>query len=299
MNWKNKAIFSRAVDKIPYGHKLYFLAQKYIVGSVPRTLLPVQSVGRRYLQHVENFARLADGQTLKNGVLFEFGAGWELYSNIVQWMGGINNQFIVDITPLFKPELFNDIIEKIAQQADDLPDSLRVPTRKLGADWKRDLKNFYGIEYHAPMDAGATSLEDDSISFFASTNTLEHIPFDSIRKIILEMTRIGKPGALVSFEIGYWDHYRLVDSRISGFNYMQFSEAEWARYNPDSHYQNRLRHPDFLALFESHFDMIAVDPVHDPKAEKHLAKLDLDARFSNYSLEELAIESANFIMRVR
>ena len=53
----------------------------------------------------------------------------------------------------------------------------------------------------------------------------------------------------MSCVIDYLDHYSYFDKKISAYNYLQYSDATWALFNPALHYQNRLRHRDYLDLF--------------------------------------------------
>ena len=101
------------------------------------------------------------------------------------------------------------------------------------------------------MDAAKTVFEDGSIDACISTNTLEHIPENSIRLIFKELQRVLKANGVVSARIDYSDHYAHTDSSISLLNYLQYSDAEWKKFNHNSHYQNRLRHYDYVELFKS------------------------------------------------
>ena len=115
----------------------------------------------------------------------------------------------------------------------------------------------YGIQYNAPADAANTDLADGSIDVCISTATLEHIPEDSICKILSELHRIIKDGGLVSAVIDYSDHYSHTDGSISMLNFLKYSEDKWERYNHRSHYQNRLRHDRYIELFkENGFNLL-------------------------------------------
>jgi hypothetical protein len=49
--------------------------------------------------------------------------------------------------------------------------------------------------------------------------------------------------------IDYRDNVSYGDPGISIYNFLTFSDAEWARWNPRLSYQNRLRHSDYFKLF--------------------------------------------------
>ena len=113
----------------------------------------------------------------------------------------------------------------------------------------QNLIDFYHIDYKAPLDASATYFPDNYFDVCCSTNTLEHIPFDMIEKIFDELRRILKSGGKVSALIDYSDHYAHTDPSISMLNFLKFSDHDWSRYNHSCHFQNRLRHFEYEAIF--------------------------------------------------
>ena len=68
-----------------------------------------------------------------------------------------------------------------------------------------------------------------------STYTLEHIPADDIRRILVECNRILKPGGLILSLIDYQDHYSWLDLRISRYNFLRYSERQWRWFNSSLH----------------------------------------------------------------
>ena len=134
--------------------------------------------------------------------------------------------------------------------------SNRLLDRKLGIRSEKDLEK-YGIFYKAPADAKCTGLDHGSIDACISTNTLEHIPPKELEKIFSEIYRLLKTGGICSIKIDYSDHYSHTDQSISKLNFLRYSQIEWERFNHSNHYQNRLRHNDFLNLFRSlNFEII-------------------------------------------
>jgi SAM-dependent methyltransferase len=102
----------------------------------------------------------------------------------------------------------------------------------------------------APLDLRASSFTDGAFDACISTNTLEHIPGSDIVKIFTELRRVVRHDGLLSAVIDYSDHYAHTDARIGPLNYLQYSSAEFAKYNHSVHYQNRLRHYDYLRIFK-------------------------------------------------
>jgi len=72
-------------------------------------------------------------------------------------------------------------------------------------------------------------------------------------------------------------------------------------FNPALHYQNRLRHRDYLELFQAAGFYVVEDQHKEATATdlKTIKKLSLDKRFTAYSLPDLAVRSALLVLRKR
>ena len=95
------------------------------------------------------------------------------------------------------------------------------------------------------------------------------------------------------------DHYHWFDKSISVYNYLKFSDRVWSLVNSPIHYQNRLRHSDYMALAkESELEIVA-DEVQEPTVEDFdsLAQVPLAERFRSYEKRDLAIRGVNLILR--
>ena len=95
----------------------------------------------------------------------------------------------------------------------------------------------------------STGLPAGRVDFICSTSVLEHIPEGDIRTILGVCRRIAAPQALMSFVIDYHDHYASADPAITRFHFYRFGPLAWRLFNPANHYQNRLRHSDYIRLF--------------------------------------------------
>ena len=98
------------------------------------------------------------------------------------------------------------------------------------------------IQYLAPADAANTNLLDDSIDYHISTNTLEHIPYEVLRNIFIEVKRILKYKGIAIHFIDLSDHFEEQDNSISKINFLRFSNNEWTYIAGNQFaYCNRLR----------------------------------------------------------
>ena len=84
-----------------------------------------------------------------------------------------------------------------------------------------------------------------------STTALEHFKISDLKEYLSDLKNILKRGGLVSSIIDYSDHYSHTDSKISNLNYLKYSKNTWEKYNNQYLYQNRLRHQDYIKIFET------------------------------------------------
>jgi len=188
-----------------------------------------------------NIIKKHSSKSLKESVLFEFGAGKSLIQNLYlsQYF---RSQILVDLYPMINLPLVNNAVQILNANG------LLSHTQNINS--VADLNSFR-ISYKAPYDAENTDFDESFFDICISTNTLEHIPKASIINIFTELKRILNKNALLSLKIDYSDHYSHTDTKITPLNFLQYSEKEWDKYNHSAHFQNRLRHSDFRDLFLS------------------------------------------------
>ena len=294
MDWILKSKMFHTLERVPYGFELYYLIQKNITKSLPRDddnfMRHIETVHRHYKKILEYFGSVEDA------TYFEFGGGWDLCSNLLMYAYGFGHQNVYDLNPYARPELINHTIDRIGSV--NIPEAGRLPEKKVSTHVKGDLEGFYGIDYHAPADARNTGLQDGSVDVVSTTSVLEHIPVEDIRSIMREVGRICHAGSVIRFQIDYQDHYSYSDPNINHYNFLRFDEDQWERYNPAIYYQNRLRHHDYIRLFEESGFEILEETAHVPDdAVELLESLEISPQFSRYSLDELAPIWGEFVMR--
>jgi SAM-dependent methyltransferase len=147
----------------------------------------------------------------------------------------------------------------------------------------KSLLEFLNIEYIAPGDASHLNLPDSSVDFHTSYTVLEHIPPEIIKAILKEGKRILKQDGLFVHCIDYSDHFSHSDKSISSVNFLQFSDNSWDKIAGNRYmYMNRLRHDDFINLFQNLNCKILMD---EPDIDKSLIvqklNFELDPRFGS------------------
>jgi hypothetical protein len=239
--WKLKSQIFRIIDFLDATAVLYFI-QKNVTRRSSIKTIEIDTNWRKHQKALIDY-RCA-------GLVFEFGGGKSLAQNLFL-SSVVDRQIVVDLNPMMDIDLVNKSRASLANKV-----KLKSDVDILSLS---DL-NIYGIQYRSPYDAAKTDLNPNSLDACISTNTLEHIPVESIISIFMELNRVLKDSGIVSSVIDYSDHYAHTDSRISLLNYLNFSETDWQRFNHKCHYQNRLRHYDYKQIFdECGFEIISED----------------------------------------
>ena len=303
MDFKYKCYLQKVLSSIPKGEKLNFLIQKYITKKYPVTDKKFIQIVLSTKVHFDNFVKYRELPGDKEFTCYEFGAGWDLINPIGLSLLGIKRQYCIDIRQLVFPELLNDTIEKFRRLRKDLTFEYPMPENVpliTAENFRSILSDCFGIFYEAPMDARVTAFESSSVDLIVSNLTFEHIPECDIQKIFEECYRILKPGGIFSCVIDYRDHWSYFDSTISIYNFLKYSPEQWKRYNPSLHYQNRLRHSDYLsAIRQTCFEVVVDDPAFPSEEElESLKTLSIHSDFSSrYTIEELAIKESRMVLK--
>ena len=295
IGWRQKAALQRIIDKLPAAHRFNYLLQRHVTHGLPRADAKVTEAVELAAHHIDV---LSEHGTVPVGeaTFFEFGAGWDLAMPLALYALGAGHQVVVDIRPLVRADLVRDLAGRIDGFAPDRP--WRSPPTGPSLS---DVLTACGIDYRAPCDARATGLDDDSVDYVTSTNTLEHIPRTDLADILRECRRILRPGGAMSFQVDYQDHYWYFDKAISAYNYLRFDDQEWKRHNPSIHFQNRLRHSDYHQLYaEAGFEIVddvVARPSDDDLAT--VASLPPAPPFRHYDAVDLATRGARTVLRKR
>ena len=281
MSWRHKALLQLALSHFPLGERLNYFFQRFVTRSLPTTTAKFTEIVSIAKEHID-IVRQYYGRPLGEATFYEFGAGWDMIVPLALYSFGVERQIVVDIRKLLRPTIMK--CQRIPLDGA----TLRKPSKYID-DGQYDLpallKKNYGLEYRAPCDARHTGLKAGSIDCITSTNTLEHIPVRDIQAILQECHYLLQDDGLMSFRIDYQDHYSYFDKDISVYNFLQYSDKAWMLFSPKLHYQNRLRHRDYLKLLESAgFEILEERRKDGTNADlETIERLPLDKRFSGYS----------------
>lgn len=281
MQWRAKNLAFQVIDRIPSGRSVHSFLQKKVTGRF-HVKLNERNL-KTYQLPVEEFRKIPGARTA-----MEFGAGRSLLTPLLLSHAGAEAVYAFDLYRVATIEQVNAAIQQLRHL--------------LPGDWPQvadfaELETLYGIHYRAPGDARSTGLPDGSVDLIYSTATMEHIPAPDIKRILAEGRRILAPQGRMFFTIDYHDHYASSDPAIGYMNFYQFSREEWQRYNPPSHYQNRLRHSEFCTLFKDcGLSPIEARPIFDTWSETDLQRVRLHPDFQQFSHEDLTASNGLFVL---
>jgi SAM-dependent methyltransferase len=308
MNWRRKARVLSVLGAIPFGSVFYHAGQRWLGTN---RLDAGESV-RRALDLV---AMLREASRDPAGCDYlEIGTGWRPFVPVVLYLAGARRGITVDVNRWMTAAYARETclaagghLEVIAAQLgipldlvarryrelsrhlDAIP-ALRFGGTRALAGIMRALE----VEYRCPFDAGDTGLPPARLDFVLSSNVLEHVPPQTLAKIHRESWRVLKPGGLLAHRFNPQDHASHVDVRVTGANFVQFSDAEWRRCDGGRlGYHNRLRCVEHREMLERAGYRILVDRRRaDARAlaEIESGRLRVDPRFARFTPRELTEE---------
>lgn len=256
---------------------LHKLLQRRVTGRYHLNLTP---------ELLDVYGRHADvypGQ----GVALEIGSGSNLIAPLILSQAGVPEIVTVDINRLATLDQVNNLISQLKRR-----DSFWQEVSSF-----EELKSRYRIDYRAPADVRDCTDLVGRVGLVMSTSVLEHIPADDIRTILDKTVSFMLPGARQSHVVDYHDHYGSSDPSIGLFNFYRYNEAAWRRYNPPNHYQNRLRHSDYVALFKD--SGLQLDECRSRELDWSLPDLErvpLASPFEAYSRDDLLAANGFFTL---
>jgi Methyltransferase domain. len=234
MDWETKSKVLRILSAMPFSEHALYLLQRYVTKTIPRTAssaIELVSFARRVQSEVPGFDEAR---------LLEIGAGKDLGLAIALRLLGSGPVTCVDIERMAKLPLIRSTAAHIAN-------ALGKQQPRLNS-WT-DVDAF-GVRYLAPYRLESAPIAPGSIDCFLSLATLEHIPRDDLSRLLQYARTLIRSGGISVHEIDYTDHFAY-SYNISPFNFLKFSDAEWSKHNSSFQYVNRLRHSEYVELFQA------------------------------------------------
>jgi SAM-dependent methyltransferase len=303
MRWLAKAALLKSVSVLPRAESIDYVLARHVTRSLPVSEDRLRRKFRSAQKHLTAYCKHGAVGEPGNAVFYEFGGGWDLAVQLSYWCLGVDRQLVVDIRPNLRFELVDLTLARLHKLRPELAPEADEALRDPGSEGVRsasDLEERFGIVYLAPRDARETGLDDRSVDFVSNTATLEHVPPADLVAILRECRRLLRPSGIISSRIDLRDHYSFSNPGVSEYNFLRYSERSWRRVNSRTHYQNRLRRPDYLRVFaEAGFEVLeerTVGPT--PEELSNLRELGVHPELrARYSFAELGVRAMNIVAR--
>jgi len=308
MDWRLKGAIQKVLGALPGGERAHYWLQKSGGG--------LRRFGPECDAKLEDF-RLMVGHLRSVGIavegtrFLEVGTGWYPTFPFCLSLLGAARVETFDLNRHLKPELVKAFVDRLASQITGLAERcgpgasvatvrtrFNALARLVAAGSSLDEATDGCVRYHAPADAARTELAPGTVDVVFSNSVLEHVPGPAIEAMFAEAARILPPGGVMFHSVNCGDHYAYTDRAINQLHYLQFSDAEWQRWNNAFLYQNRLRAQDFTAMARAAGFTIEVDTSRPhPERLRQLDAIEVDPGFARYPREQLAITSIDFVAR--
>jgi SAM-dependent methyltransferase len=314
MQWKLKSLVQRNAARLPasISNAIYFRLQRHCGNLRPKRISPLNrlTIGLEFCRQIAEHGRSIDGASI-----LEVGTGWRLNVPIACWLCGADRITTVDLNRLLRPELIRSdlsflvrneatILARFEPRYGDLlqESRWRALLNFASREWELpELCELLHLEYIAPGDAGCVPLERHSVDFHISSNTLEHIPAETLAKIFTEAKRVARPGALLLHQVDHTDHFSHADRNLSPINFLQYGDTQWNHYAGNRYaYVNRLREDDYLRIFrDCGLEVLATTSQPNEQVLQQLKRLALNDRFQSKPVDVLARLNSLFVLEAR
>jgi len=306
MDWRVKGAIQKALGYVPGGDRIHYMLQRYAGG--------MRDFGRECDIKVDDWSIMvghlrAAGVPVEGATLVEIGTGWYPTFAFCLYFAGAARVFTFDLNRLMKDDLVHALADRLAAHVALIARATGVAEDEVKAEQLSLATALRGgaslaqatggiVDYRAPADASATSLLASSVDIVFSNSVLEHVPRAGIEACFAEAYRILRPGGVMFHSVNCGDHYAYTDRSIDQLHYLQYSEDDWAKWNNEFLYQNRLRAIDFIELARHAGFTIEVDTSRaTPERLAQLDGIQVDPAFAHYTRDQLAITSVDLLAR--
>lgn len=226
----------------------------------------------------------------RNNVL-EIGSGWfPLMPYLLKINENINKIYTYDINCHYS----NNRILRV--------DNYYNANNKYNFEYS--IKNGYKlpsfIEYY-PNQNIINSKIHSNIKLFFSRFVLEHIQLEDLKKIHLKLFNEMEEDAAILHLVSPSDHRAYSDNSISYYDFLKYSPKQWDSIQTKFDYHNRLRLPQYIAIFkEIGFEIAFLEYDKVPKDSlkyKQFKNLKIHPDYKQFSEEEILAGSINMMLK--
>ena len=303
--WILKAIVQKAISFLPAKERVNFFFQKYVTRGVDLTdehLGYKLDAARDHIRYYDKYGTIPRSEAR----ILELGTGWYPIVPLMLYLNGFGRTVSIDIRKWTSKERQLTGIERLLDYHDrgllqsysdtldpERVEALREVLANRDAYDEARINECIGLETRV-MDATRLDFPAGSFDFICSNNTFEHIYPQVLRDILAEFKRVLKPAGVMSHFVDLSDHFAHLDGSINIYHFLRFSEAQWALIDNDIQPQNRLRWPDYLAMYRDLEIPIREEDCR-PGDLKALQQVPLDEAYRTFTPAELAISHGYII----
>jgi hypothetical protein len=291
--WQTKALLQGSMSVLPGSASLNRVFQRRVTGSLRITPMRLQS---KWDQTFELIRMWPAHDTTRTFRALEVGTGWLPIAPLALRAAGADEVISVDVQDLLEHA---EVVATVERVADGIESGALA-----GATWDYApvLRESLAAGHSSPGallaacgvrvlvdDIAAPGLGLDQIDVTMSNNTLEHVPYSDMVRILRRLSELQAPGGVSVHFIDLKDHYAGFDPDITVYNFLRYSERRWRVFNNQLQWQNRLRASEYHAAFaDAGLRVIAQRSASDPDA---LGRVKRHREFSRFSHEDLAVHS--------
>jgi SAM-dependent methyltransferase len=286
MRWQTKCLLDNCKAVLPFQNSLRTLKRRMVPyrPSLSRGSHAIAE-GLMQIEWLEQALGSVAGRTI-----LEIGSGWEPILPVLFSLHGAAKICLTDQTRLLDLDTVHAALEVIEANAGVISGRTGITPKTFKPSSVEEFLTSFRLAYLAPCDCRSLSLSPASVDAVISRSVFEHIPGAIIQSILAESYRVLRPGGVACHFVDNSDHWQHRDNRISRVNFLRYSDAafRWTCLN-EQNYQNRLRHPEYVAILRAcGFDILRAEGIVDQSAVEALRELPLDTRFNGFSPQDLA-----------
>lgn len=240
--------------------------------------------------------------------IVEIGPGWHPVFALLYYLAGAKSITLVDSQRLMDARLMRETAMELYTKYG----------KTLAAEFQMDMGTlqvkliqpeeysfdealaFYHVEYLAPADFCVDRRIAYPFDLITSMDVMEHIP-PAVLEAILRTChdRLSADGRMVHL-IDHCDHWSFIDPRISSVHFLKYGDIAMNvlhRLNP-LEYQNRLRHDDYIHLFNSAgFSICCEDIKVDERGIEDLKTMRIHKKYQQTAHDRLAITTSLLVAK--